>query len=172
MAKRDDVLGLGWRHHLHRTKETRVLTFEGREGCHGGTGRRVKARNAPSWRGQPPRMAIVCRPVKSSRIEGLTGLRGYAALWVLLLHFTYNWDSGSAVRQVAAHGAYGVIVFFVLSGFILSYVYAGTFAKGVTAGSYRRFLWHRFARVYPPAFRHPDGVGSADHGRHLGRLTE
>lgn len=80
-------------------------------------------------------------------IKGLTGLRGYAALWVFFLHATWEWPGNGFLIQIARHGGSGVLVFFVLSGFILSYVYAQKFADRTT--TYRRFLTARFARIYP-----------------------
>lgn len=82
-------------------------------------------------------------------IATLTGLRGFAALWVLLLHYTWGWKGDSYWLSVATHGGSGVIIFFVLSGFILSYVYAKEFSNGVTWAKYWSFLRARFARVYP-----------------------
>lgn len=61
----------------------------------------------------------------------LTGLRGLAALAVLLGHA--GW---------ATYGWLGVDVFFWLSGTVLAWVYR----DGVPHG---RFFWARFARIYP-----------------------
>jgi peptidoglycan/LPS O-acetylase OafA/YrhL len=46
-------------------------------------------------------------------------------------------------------GGYGVSFFFVLSGFILAYVYWDDFQGGVTRPAYRRYAVARFARIYP-----------------------
>lgn len=80
-------------------------------------------------------------------IKGLTGLRGYAALWVFFLHATWGMRAGSYAMKVAKLGGSGVIIFFVLSGFILSHTYAEKFADNkMTHG---RFMFARLARVYP-----------------------
>ena len=50
--------------------------------------------------------------------------------------------------QIARSGFLGVIVFFVLSGYIMSYVYQDWFRR-LDRGAYVRFLGLRFARVYP-----------------------
>lgn len=80
-------------------------------------------------------------------IKGLTGLRGYAALWVFFLHATWGWPGDSFAMKVARLGGSGVTIFFVLSGFILSYVYAQRFSENNV--SYWEFLKARLARVYP-----------------------
>jgi peptidoglycan/LPS O-acetylase OafA/YrhL len=87
------------------------------------------------------------------QIHSLTGLRGLAAGWVMLMHFrevtpTRIWKF-PVLDQVIANGAYGVDIFFVLSGFILCHVYARSFSAGLTAGESGRFLTNRFARIYP-----------------------
>ena len=50
---------------------------------------------------------------------------------------------------VVRRGGLGVDVFFVLSGFIITHVYADTFATRITLGSYGSFLQNRIARLYP-----------------------
>lgn len=45
-------------------------------------------------------------------------------------------------------GCYGVDLFFVLSGFIISYAYSAREIRSNMA-DYRRFIWFRFARIYP-----------------------
>ena len=93
--------------------------------------------------------------MQSSReqIDSLTGLRAVAAVWVMLMHFreitpTRVWEF-PVIDRLVANGAYGVDIFFVLSGFILCHVYAGSFRSGVSTDHVRRFLVYRFARIYP-----------------------
>ncbi len=80
------------------------------------------------------------------RLPALTSIRFLAALWVALFHmqamnaFTF---SAAAVRRFASIGYSGVSFFFVLSGFILVYTYAGR------AATLRQFWQARFARIYP-----------------------
>lgn len=84
------------------------------------------------------------------QLEALTGIRGLAALYVLMLHLNMaigSVDFGDYVAPL--HDGYlGVDLFFVLSGFIISHVYTRDFARWSIAG-YRRFLWFRLARLYP-----------------------
>lgn len=75
-------------------------------------------------------------------IKSLTGIRGFAALWVFFLHAMWGREGGY-LETLASFGGAGVIVFFVLSGFILSLNYDG---KAFTYGT---FLQARIARVYP-----------------------
>jgi peptidoglycan/LPS O-acetylase OafA/YrhL len=84
-------------------------------------------------------------------IKSLTGLRGYAALWVCLHHYHYGDYAGelSWYLKLAKQGSWGVIIFFVLSGFIMAYVYQSWFREGCNRREYWHFMFIRFARVYP-----------------------
>jgi peptidoglycan/LPS O-acetylase OafA/YrhL len=60
------------------------------------------------------------------RIEWLDGLRGLAAVGVVLFHFyigtkTLTQEAPSWVNHLAASGRFGVWLFFVISGFILTH---------------------------------------------------
>lgn len=69
-------------------------------------------------------------------IKPLHGLRGAAALTVVIGH--YEIVSGSA--------SLGVVLFFVLSGFLMARLYLDT---DFNAGGVWRYISARFARVYP-----------------------
>jgi peptidoglycan/LPS O-acetylase OafA/YrhL len=84
-----------------------------------------------------------------ARLHGLTGLRFFAAAWVWAYHFLVL-TVGSAPwwlqrMQNAGHAA--VSLFFVLSGFVLAYNYAGPLADGRVSRA--RFFRLRLARVWP-----------------------
>ena len=85
------------------------------------------------------------RPLSESprQLPALTGIRGIAATCVVLYH-TYSDDHLPIIEE----GYIGVDLFFVLSGFVLSYVYFQD-ERLTTARGYGRFLWLRLARVYP-----------------------
>lgn len=81
-----------------------------------------------------------------------TGLRGIAALLVLFYHIRTPQDlvlSFGPLDPFSKFGGLGVDIFFVLSGFVLTYVHGQMFASGFD----RRPLWSfavaRFARIYP-----------------------
>jgi peptidoglycan/LPS O-acetylase OafA/YrhL len=94
----------------------------------------------------------------AARIEPLTGLRGVAALWVLVHHLhgfpgqtvpdiSWSW-AFHAFRNFASKGWLGVDLFFVLSGFIISYVHRDEFSE-FRLERYFRFLVLRISRIYP-----------------------
>lgn len=74
----------------------------------------------------------------------MTGLRGIAALSIVLFHL-YDAPSVMIVR----HGYMAVDLFFVLSGFVMTMVYAEDFAAGATVARFLAFLGKRLARIYP-----------------------
>jgi peptidoglycan/LPS O-acetylase OafA/YrhL len=84
------------------------------------------------------------------RIDALTGIRGLAALWVALFHLHIS-DSGTWLHlgPVAAHGAWGVDIFFILSGMILSLVYCPKMPSTISRRWFGRFLLRRIAKIYP-----------------------
>jgi peptidoglycan/LPS O-acetylase OafA/YrhL len=89
------------------------------------------------------------------QLPALTGIRGFAALWVMLYHFseknvdTNSWFHWGALDPLIIRGAAGVDIFFVLSGFILTHVYRNKFGSGLNRNSWLTFLNHRVARLYP-----------------------
>jgi peptidoglycan/LPS O-acetylase OafA/YrhL len=94
----------------------------------------------------------------SGSIPALTGLRGYAALWVVLSHVLYTDSLSTGIGQrlqwkladgVLRHEYLAVDLFFMLSGFVLTHAHARELDERVDARSYVRFLLLRLARVYP-----------------------
>ncbi len=83
-------------------------------------------------------------------LKPLTGLRFVAAMAVVLYHagdVLAPHAPGPLARLISA-GYLGVSLFFVLSGFILTYTYIEP-ASGALRGTAREFWWARIARVYP-----------------------
>lgn len=86
------------------------------------------------------------------RLHALTGLRFFAAAWVVCYHFRSDVKTLFPVTRPAwpflDAGYSGVDIFFILSGFIISYTYLETFGHWSAAG-HLKFLWLRLARIYP-----------------------
>jgi peptidoglycan/LPS O-acetylase OafA/YrhL len=86
----------------------------------------------------------------NNEIKPLTGLRGLAALIVVLYHFleqdTYF---QSVVPSLIKRGYLGVDVFFVLSGFVMALSYGRCFKDRVTVSDYTLFMVKRLARIFP-----------------------
>lgn len=106
---------------------------------------------------------------KINRITFLDGLRGLAALYVMLGHarwllwegfsdgFALHPERYSLLGKLAAYASltlyYGhqaVVFFFVLSGFVIHIRYAKSLRSGQSKGfDLRSYLWRRFKRIYP-----------------------
>ena len=84
--------------------------------------------------------------VKPSRLNALTGLRCFAAINIVLFHFSDpNWFGW--LSPVVNAGYASVSFFILLSGFVLAYNYA---AKARDGHLNRRRFWEaRFTRLYP-----------------------
>ena len=84
-------------------------------------------------------------PIRADQIPALNGLRALAAYVVVISHFSSKshfldypfWQSGRL----------GVMIFFMLSGFLMGHLYIET---PLSAGSLGKFFSRRLARVVPP----------------------
>ena len=83
-------------------------------------------------------------------LKALTGVRFFAAVDVVILHTrlpTALIEHGyHALGTFFLNGSLAVALFFLLSGFILSYTYQGQLQK---PSGFRRFWEARFARIWP-----------------------
>lgn len=79
---------------------------------------------------------------RGDRIVEFDGLRGIAALAVLLFHFTYLNDPYPGSNFQLPWGHYGVELFMVISGFVIFM----NLSKSPGIGS---FAWARVARLFP-----------------------
>jgi peptidoglycan/LPS O-acetylase OafA/YrhL len=91
--------------------------------------------------------------VRRRGLHALTGIRFFAALWVMAFHFgaafTARAHMPHAVTTFLEHGDLGVALFFMLSGFILYYTYKDNLQ---TSRDLYKFFVARFARLYPVYF--------------------
>jgi peptidoglycan/LPS O-acetylase OafA/YrhL len=92
--------------------------------------------------------------VRSGEIKALTGLRIVAAVWVVLFHFRPLLRDAApgfldALTPVLNCGAQGVDLFFILSGFVLTWNYLDRMGGAWSTRATLHFLWLRLARVWP-----------------------
>lgn len=78
------------------------------------------------------------------RYEILDGLRGVAALMVVMFHLFETYSRGPAF-QIINHGYLAVDFFFVLSGFVIGYAYDDRWDRMTTWGFFKR----RLTRLHP-----------------------
>ena len=78
------------------------------------------------------------------RYEILDGLRGVAAVLVVLFHLLETYSGGQA-HQIINHGYLAVDFFFVLSGFVIGYAYDDRWDRMTTWGFFKR----RLVRLQP-----------------------
>src|SRR6478609_3465827 len=86
------------------------------------------------------------------KLSSLTGIRAIAALWVVLFHLRYLFSFGF-FNLIIDKGYLGVDFFFVLSGFIITYVHQKDFSHWppgfVDFRLALRFIVLRWARMLP-----------------------
>jgi peptidoglycan/LPS O-acetylase OafA/YrhL len=85
-------------------------------------------------------------------IVPLTSLRGFAAMAVILTHYSATLQplASATFPSLAPHGYLAVDIFFVLSGFIMAYTYLSSFQTDRGwASAYGPFLIKRVARILP-----------------------
>jgi peptidoglycan/LPS O-acetylase OafA/YrhL len=92
--------------------------------------------------------------VRTGEIRSLSGLRIVAALWVVLFHFRPMLQTASpplydALKPILDCGAQGVDLFFILSGFVLTWNYLERMGQTWSTRATLHFLWLRLARVWP-----------------------
>jgi peptidoglycan/LPS O-acetylase OafA/YrhL len=75
----------------------------------------------------------------------LDGLRGVAALMVVMFHTFEAYADGDPTRQIINHGYLAVDFFFLLSGFVIAYAYDDRWARM----GQREFFLRRLIRLQP-----------------------
>src|SRR5271168_2759781 len=92
--------------------------------------------------------------VRSGEIKALTGLRIVAAVWVVLFHFRPLLGDAApgfldALTPVLNCGAQGVDLFFILSGFVLTWNYPARRGVPGWPRAPLHFLWLGWPGVWP-----------------------
>ncbi len=89
-----------------------------------------------------------------SPYQSLDIFRGFAALWVVLVHCCDRWLSDGNLGRLheplyafAIQGQLGVVLFFVISGYC---IVAAAYGALVTGKSTGRYAFERIRRIYPP----------------------
>ena len=88
-----------------------------------------------------------------AEIRSLTGLRGIAAVLVVVYHLLYVMISDPSYNSLPIvflrHGYLAVDLFFVLSGYVIALTHAREFSVALSVRAFADFLGRRIARVYP-----------------------
>lgn len=96
--------------------------------------------------------------MRTQHIRALTGVRFFAALWVVVYHSTrhnrelletHHAQSLDLFGPLIGAGYRGVDVFFMLSGFVLALNYTDQLGRRFELRPTLRFLWLRLARIWP-----------------------
>jgi peptidoglycan/LPS O-acetylase OafA/YrhL len=84
-------------------------------------------------------------------LRALTSLRGLAAFYVVLLHYStaFEHHAVATIPSLAPRGYLAVDLFFVLSGFIMTYSYAADFRQYGFVRAAPSFMIKRVARLIP-----------------------
>ena len=88
---------------------------------------------------------------KSTKMASIEAARAFAAVSVVLMHCANamrvdHFSGHVGVNSIFDFGYVGVDFFFVLSGFIITFVH---FKEIGTFQNIPRYLWRRFSRIYP-----------------------
>ena len=96
--------------------------------------------------------------MRSQHIRALTGVRFFAALWVVIYHTTrhnqpvlsvHHPNFNELIYPFTGAGTRGVDLFFMLSGFVLALNYMDRMGGRFELRGTGRFLWLRLARIWP-----------------------
>ena len=89
-------------------------------------------------------------PDSKNHYDILDGLRGVAAVLVVVFHLFESFTGGNHLIQVINHGYLSVDFFFVLSGFVVGYAYDDRWGKMTIGGFFKR----RIIRLHPMVVHH------------------
>ena len=97
-------------------------------------------------------MSVKRSRAEKPEIKAQTAYRGIGAIIVMLAHFVILKATPQGTDFILDLGTNVTIVldlFFVLSGYIMAYIYADVFTDGIRARPTRKFFWNRLVRTYP-----------------------
>lgn len=107
----------------------------------------MSAENIKSWE---------IKPSTGKHFDALDGMRGIAILMVVCFHTLFtNPDAGTPSRLIGFlfhTGWMGVPVFFVLSGFLISYPFFGKREKDPQSWYVKGYVRRRLAKILPPYY--------------------
>lgn len=108
---------------------------------------------------RPPNLDLVTSaseapPAQTAEIRALTGLRIFAALWVVVFHFSFTPALSTEwfwrpFTPLVEQGALGVDLFYVLSGFVITLTYVDKMGARSTGRLTVGFWWARICRIWP-----------------------
>jgi peptidoglycan/LPS O-acetylase OafA/YrhL len=82
-------------------------------------------------------------------LGGLEGIRGLACLGVIAAHSWTHWAPDTTPGGLAQSMALGLVLFFAMSGLLISLPFIRDVARGERRTDVRRFALRRVARVFP-----------------------
>jgi peptidoglycan/LPS O-acetylase OafA/YrhL len=82
-------------------------------------------------------------------LGGLEGIRGLACLGVISAHSWMHWAPDTTPGGLAQSMALGLVLFFAMSGLLISLPFVRDIARGEQRTSLRHFAVRRVARVFP-----------------------
>ncbi|HBT7733942.1 TPA: acyltransferase [Klebsiella pneumoniae] len=83
--------------------------------------------------------------MKKEIIDSLTGIRGIAAIYVVIYHLFHHASDNNFINN----GYLSVDLFFILSGFIITHAHRNDFFDVVTKKNYITFMLSRVMRIWP-----------------------
>ena len=95
---------------------------------------------------------LITQRMARQEIKSLTGLRGIAAFWVILLHYIQLPATNYAFVKLNLFFRYGneaVDIFFLLSAVVMCMAYEQQFSVSISGKDYRSFMIKRVFRLYP-----------------------
>ncbi|HCA9741579.1 TPA: acyltransferase [Klebsiella pneumoniae] len=83
--------------------------------------------------------------MKKEIIDSLTGIRGIAAIYVVIYHLFHNSYNINFINN----GYLSVDLFFILSGFIITHAHRNDFINTTNIRNYMKFILSRIIRIWP-----------------------